>query len=84
VCGTPTTLGQFGRHLATVYPGLDSLVRLDRRRHIESYLAAVAKATRAVDAAPISVEERRGRVITINCFSTTSANGARPKRHRDD
>jgi integrase len=68
VCGTATKLGQFGRHLATVDPALDSLARLDRRRHIESYLAAVAKATRAVDGAPISVEERRGRVITINCF----------------
>jgi integrase len=68
VCGTATKLGQFGRHLATVDPGLDSLARLDRCRHIESYLAAVAKATRAVDGAPISVEERRGRVITINCF----------------
>ena len=68
MCGTATKLGQFGRHLATVDPGLDSLARLDRRRHIESYLAAVAKATRAIDGAPISVEERRGRVITINCF----------------
>jgi hypothetical protein len=61
-------LGQFGRHLAEVDPGLDSLARLDRRRHIETYLAAVAKARRAVDGAPISVEERRCRIISLNCF----------------
>lgn len=68
VCGTATKLGQFGRHLAEVDPELASLARLDRRRHIETYLAAVARATRARDGAPISTEERRGRVITINCF----------------
>jgi integrase len=68
VCGTATKLGQFGRHLAEVDPELGSLAQLDRRRHIETYLAAVAQARRAVDGAPISIEERRGRVITINCF----------------
>jgi integrase len=68
VCGTATKLGQFGRHLAEVDPELGSLAQLDRRRHIETYLAAVAQARRAVDGGPISIEERRGRVITINCF----------------
>ena len=68
VNGTATKLGQFGRHLAEVDPGLGSLARLERRRHVETYLAAVARARRAVDGAPISVEERRCRIITLNCF----------------
>jgi len=68
VCGRATRLGQFGRHLATVDPELGSVAQLDRRRHIETYLTAVAHATRQVDGAQISVEERRGRVIAVHCF----------------
>jgi integrase len=68
VDGTASKLGQFGRHLAEVDPDLGSLAELDRRRHIETYLATVAKARRAIDGAPISVEERRCRIITLNCF----------------
>ena len=39
-----TRLAHFGRFLAAVDPGLDSLAGLDRQRHIETYLAAVAAA----------------------------------------
>jgi hypothetical protein len=42
VTGTATRLAHFGRHLAAVDPGIISLAQLDRRRHIETYLTAVA------------------------------------------
>ena len=41
---------------------------LDRRRHIEPYLSAVACATRQVDGAPITLEEQRSRIIAVHCF----------------
>lgn len=66
--GIATRLGHFARHLATVDPGLGSLAELDRQRHIETYLSAVAAATRPVDGRPISVSERRARIISINRF----------------
>jgi site-specific recombinase XerD len=68
VCGRATALGYFGGHLAKVDPALGSVADLDRRRHIETYLTAVAHATRQVDGAPTTVEERRGRVIAVHCF----------------
>jgi integrase len=68
VAGTATRLAHFGRHLATVDPGLRSLAELDRRRHIEPYLSAVASATRPSDGAPLSASERRARIIAVNCF----------------
>ena len=37
-------LGHFARFLAACDPALDSLAGLDRQRHIEPYLAAVAAA----------------------------------------
>ncbi len=66
--GRASRLGQFGAHLAQVDPGLVSVAGLDRRRHIETYLTATATATRQIDGAPISIEERRGRIIAVNCF----------------
>jgi integrase len=68
ICGTVTHLGFFGRHLATVDPRINSLAELDRRRHIETYLAVTARATRARGGGRISIEEQRHRIITINCF----------------
>ena len=68
ICGIVTHLGCFGRHLALVDPEIKSLGELERQRHIESYLTVVARATRAIDGAPISIEERRQRIITIHCF----------------
>ncbi|MPZ89942.1 MAG: tyrosine-type recombinase/integrase, partial [Nitriliruptorales bacterium] len=46
---------------------LASFSDLDRRRHVETYLAAVARATRR-DGNPIAVSERRARIITVNRF----------------
>lgn len=68
ICGAVTHLGLFGRHLATVDADIMSLAELDRRRHIETYLTANARATRARRGGPISIEEQRQRIITINCF----------------
>ena len=42
VHGRATALGYFGGHLAKVDPALTSVADLDRRRHIETYLTAVA------------------------------------------
>jgi integrase len=51
-----------------VAPTLASIAELDRRRHIETYLTAVADATRERDGLPISIEEQRGRIIAVSCF----------------
>ncbi len=45
-----------------------SIADLDRRRHIETYLTAIATATREIDGEPIGIEHRRGRVIALHCF----------------
>lgn len=65
--GTAIRLAHFGRHLATAEPDLASLAGLDRRRHIESYLDANATARRP-DGEPISIAERRSRIITLGRF----------------
>ncbi len=59
VTGTATRLAHFGRHLAAVGPELRSLAELDRRRHIETYLTAVAEARSSRHGEPISASERR-------------------------
>jgi len=68
VSGRATGLAHFGAHLAEVDPALPSVANLDRQRHIETYLTATATATRQVDGAPISIEERRQRIIAVHCF----------------
>lgn len=68
VTGTATRLAHFGRHLAAVDPELCCLSGLDRRRHIESYLAAVAAARSGRDGAPLSASERRARVLAVSCL----------------
>ncbi len=68
VSGRATHLGQFGQHLARVDPGLRTIADLDRRQHIETYLTAIATATREIDGEPIGMEHRRGRVIAVHCF----------------
>ena len=68
VSGRVTHLGQFGAHLARVDPGLQSVAGLDRQRHIETYLTAVANATSRRTGRPISIEERRTRIIAVHCF----------------
>jgi integrase len=68
VTGTASRLNHFAAHLATVDPGLASLADLDRRRHIETYLTATAQAANSRTGAPLSVSERRGRVLAIHCL----------------
>jgi integrase len=68
VGGTATRLAAFGRHLGAVDPALTTLADLDRRRHIETYLVATARATNTRTGAPLAVGERRARVIAVSCF----------------
>ena len=68
VGGITTRLAAFGRHLAQVDSTLLTLAGLDRRRHIESYLTAVARATHTRTGAPLAAGERRARVIAVSCF----------------
>lgn len=66
VTGTATRLAHFGRHLAAIDPQITSLAQLDRRRHIETYLTAVAEARSSRGGGPLSASERRGRVLAIS------------------
>jgi hypothetical protein len=68
--GIPIRLAHFGRHLAAVEPGLGSLSGLDRQRHIEIYLAAVAAARAMRGGQVISPGEQRNRIITLARFLT--------------
>jgi integrase len=68
VTGTATRLRHFGRFLAEVDPALGSVADLDRCRHIEPYLTAVAQARSSRTDESISVSERRGRVLAISVF----------------
>jgi integrase len=70
VTGTATRLNHFAAHLAKVDPELISLADLDRRRHIETYLTATATATvhASRGGGPLSVAERRARVLAIHCL----------------
>jgi integrase len=79
VSGTATRLAHFGRHLGGVDPELRSLAELERRRHIESYLSAVARATRTADGAALSASERRARVIAVSCFLSDIAEWGWPE-----
>jgi len=66
VTGTATRLAHFGRHLAAVDPAITSLVQLDRKRHIETYLTAVARARSSRHGEPLSASERRLRVLAVS------------------
>src|SRR5580693_9943555 len=66
ITGTATRLAHFGRHLAAIDPDITSLARLDRRRHIETYLTAVAGARSSRGGGPLSASERRGRVLAVS------------------
>ncbi len=58
-------LAHFGRFLASNDPDLASLGQLDRQRHIEPYLAAVAVTRHWHTDAPLSASERRGRIHAV-------------------
>jgi integrase len=80
--GTAIRLAHFGRQLAAVDPELASLADLDRRRHIEPYLTAVAGARRSQDGEPISVGEQRNRVVTVGRFLADLAEWGWPEAPR--
>jgi integrase len=63
--GIAARLGHFARFLAGHDPALASLAGLDRQRHIEPYLAAVAAARNPRTGAVLSAAERRSRVLTV-------------------
>ena len=62
---TASRLAHFGRHLGTTDPQLSSLAQLDRRRHIEPYLSAIASAQHRHTGEPLSASERRGRIQAV-------------------
>jgi integrase len=68
VTSRATRLSAFGRFLTHVDPGLVSLACLDRRRHIEPYLADVADARNTFTGEPIAVSERRARIFAVRCM----------------
>lgn len=61
-------LAHFGRFLVDCDGGLESLAGLERQRHIEPYLNAVASATAQSTDRVISVGEQRNRIITLGRF----------------
>jgi hypothetical protein len=65
VLGIASRLGHFARFLAEHDQALTSLAAMDRQRHIEPYLAAVAAAINPRTGAVLSVSERRSRVLTV-------------------
>jgi len=65
VLGMASRLGHFARFLTTHDLALTSLAGLDRQRHIEPYLAAVAAAINPRTGAVLSASERRSRILTV-------------------
>jgi hypothetical protein len=65
VLGLAGRLGHFARFLAEHDPALSSLAALDRQRHIEPYLAAVAATRNPRTGVVLSASERRSRVLTV-------------------
>jgi integrase len=65
VLGMAGRLGHFARFLAAHDPALASLAALDRQRHIEPYLAAVAAARNPRTGTVLSASERRSRILTV-------------------
>jgi integrase len=63
--GLAGRLGHFARFLTAHDPALDSLAGLDRQRHIEPYLAALALTRNPRTGAVLSASERRSRVLTV-------------------
>ncbi|MBN1172031.1 MAG: tyrosine-type recombinase/integrase, partial [Micromonosporaceae bacterium] len=63
--GIANRLAHFARFLTRIDPNLQALSDLDRQRHIEPYLAAVAAARHPHTGAPLSASERRNRIFTV-------------------
>ena len=65
VSGTASELAHFGRFLTALDPDLATFADLDRRRHIEPYLSAVAMAVNQRTGEPVAVSTRRSRIQAV-------------------
>ena len=70
VSSLATRLMHFGRFLTQADPGLVSLADLDRRHHIEPYLAFLADAPNSKKDAAITIGERQRRLLAVGNFLT--------------
>ena len=68
VSSIATRLTHFGVFLADTDPGLASLARLDRCRHIEPYLTSLVDALDSRTGEPITVADRSRRVLAVAGF----------------
>lgn len=65
VSGTASELAHFGRFLAANHPELATFAKLDRQRHIEPYLSAVAAARNHRTGETIAVSTQRSRIQAV-------------------
>jgi len=90
VSAMATRLKHFGVFLSTVDPDLTTVRDLDRRRHIEPWLASLVDVVSEKDGQPISIGDRNRRVLAVATFLTDitewgwDAAPARKVMFRDD
>jgi integrase len=65
VSGTASELAHFGRFLTSIDKDLESFSNLDRRRHVEPYLSAVAIAENPRTGERIAISTQRSRIQVI-------------------
>src|SRR6266545_3497877 len=70
VSAMATRLKHFGVFLTTIDPDLATVRDLDRRRHIEPWLASLSDVVSEKDGQPISVGDRNRRVMAVTTFLT--------------
>ena len=70
VSAMATRLKHFGVFLTNLDPDLTSVRDLDRRRHIEPWLASLLDTLSEKDGQPISVGDRNRRVVAVTTFLT--------------
>jgi integrase len=68
VSAMATRLKHFGVFLTETDPALTSVRDLDRRRHVEPFLASLVDAVSGKDGAPISIGDRNRRVVAVATF----------------
>lgn len=68
VSAMATRLKHFGEFLTDTDPTLTSVRDLDRRRHVEPFLASLIDAVSDKDGAPISIGDRNRRVVAVATF----------------
>jgi len=70
VSAMATRLKHFGVFLTGIDPTLQSVRDLDRRRHVEPFLASLVDAVSDKDGLPISIGDRNRRVVAVSTFLT--------------